>query len=292
MALLTPVFTQPAGGDTAPSYSALDHRLQLISPLWAQEGVVSPHFGLLKVSQRAAGANFSVDISSGWAVIIGDDVSLQGTYVCFSSAVENRTIAAPPGSGTRVHRVVARVNDRLHNGALAAGTYTFTIEVLTDTGSGTPAVPNSAISLATVSVSAGQGSVTDAHITDTRPWAFGPLPENGSLPMLGGWASAGAGFTPSYRKTADGWVFLSGRVLRTAASFSAISGTSYDVTTALPAQLRPAAGRNCAALNRESGICDVNYSTANQRLNFALFETKTIVQNVSWVSLDGVSWKV
>lgn len=160
MTLVRPLFMQAASGDTALEYSALDVR-DLLHVLVATEGVVSG----LRVAQRAAGANMSVDVASGVAVITGDDVTSQGKYQCTSTATENVTVPAAPGSGTRVHRVVARVKDKLHNGTWT--TYEWTLELLADTGSGTPATPASAVSLATVSVSAGQVSVLDSNITNS-----------------------------------------------------------------------------------------------------------------------------
>lgn len=167
MTLEKPLWQQAAGGDPTIEYSAVRDRA-LIRALFHNEGIVAPDvvFGALKVSQRGAGANFSVDTAVGAAVIEGDDVADQGYYLIQSTAVENRTIPSPPVSGTRVHRVVARVKDKLHNGSWS--TYEWIIEVLEDTGSGTPATPASAISLATVSVAAGQASVLNSHITDTR----------------------------------------------------------------------------------------------------------------------------
>lgn len=162
MTLKRPLEMQAASGDTPLSYSALDTR-DLLHALIAAEGVLSG----LRVSQRAAGANMSVDVASGVCFITGDDVSDQGKYQCRSTATENLTVPAAPGSGTRTHRVVARVKDKLHNGTYS--TYEWVLELLADTGSGTPATPASAISLATVSVSAGQVSVLDANITNGAP---------------------------------------------------------------------------------------------------------------------------
>lgn len=153
--------------DPAISYAAIDDRLVTTS-LWATEGVIS---GGLKVSQRGAGANFSVDVAAGMAVVSGDDVTGQGTYLIRSDAVENVTIPSPPVSGSRIHRVVAQVRDKLHNSS-SWSTYEWTIDVLEDTGSGTPALPASAISLALVTVAAGQVSVTDSNIQDFRPNAL------------------------------------------------------------------------------------------------------------------------
>lgn len=159
MTLKRPLFMQAASGDTALEYSALDAR-DVFHALVATEGVLSG----MRVSQRAAGANMSVDVASGVAFVTGDDVTDQGKYLCRSTAVENLTVPAAPGSGTRTHRVVARIKDKLHNGAWT--TYEWTLELLADTGSGTPATPASAISLATVAVSAGQANVLDSHITN------------------------------------------------------------------------------------------------------------------------------
>lgn len=168
MTLKTPLLMQAGGGDTAISYSALDLRT-LFGGLFAGEGVVRPvadGSSPLKATQRAAGANFSVDVSAGRAVVAGDDVSNQGPYMVESTAIENLVIPSPPVSGTRTHRVVAQVRDKLHNGAYT--TYDWVLQVLEDTGSGTPAVPASAIGLARVAVTAGQSSVTTANITDDR----------------------------------------------------------------------------------------------------------------------------
>lgn len=164
MALLTPLWMQAQVGDTAIQYSGLYFR-QLIGAAFT-EGVMS--VAHLKASQRASGANYSVDVSAGVAAITGDDVTDQGAYLCTSTTVENLTIPSPPGSGSRTHRVVARVRDKLHN-STDWSTYEWVLEVLQDTGSGTPATPASAISLALVTVVAGQPNVSDANIVDTRP---------------------------------------------------------------------------------------------------------------------------
>lgn len=171
MTLFTPLYLQATGGDPTFDYSAQLDR-QLISSLFRGEGVIPPGgtnalvTGGLKVTQRGAGADFSVDISFGACIITGDSVANQGNYLAWSDASVNRATPSAPGTGTRTHRVVARIRDKLHDGT--ATTYDWVLEVLQDTGSGVPAVPNSAISLATISIAAGQTSVTNANITDTR----------------------------------------------------------------------------------------------------------------------------
>lgn len=174
MTLHRPIFMQAASGDPDLEYSAQDTR-SLLDALLVAEGVVGDNFTLegsgggLAVTQRGAGASMSVDVAAGKCFITGDDVTAQGKYLCVSDATVNVTVPAAPGSGTRVHRVIARVKDKLHNGAWS--TYEWTPDLLTDTGSGTPALPASAITLATVSVTVGQVSVLNQHITMARPQA-------------------------------------------------------------------------------------------------------------------------
>lgn len=169
MTLQRPLAMQASGGDSTFSYAAIDFR-QLPAMLWQSEGVIPSDnsWTNLKVTQRGAGANFSVDVAAGPCAITGDDVANQGMYAQVSDAVTNLATPTAPVSGSRTHRVVARIGDRAHNGALSAGTYTWTLEVLQDTGSGTPAVPASAIPLARITIASGQSSVTNANITDDR----------------------------------------------------------------------------------------------------------------------------
>jgi hypothetical protein len=162
-----PVLMQAGGGDTAIEYSALDVRA-IFDALILTEGVIG--LSSLDVTQRAAGANFSVDVAAGFCAITGDDVALQGKYLCQATAVENLVIPSPPVSGSHIHRVIARIKDKLHNGSWS--TYEWTLEVLPDVGSGTPALPASAITLALVTVASGASNVVDGNISDQRPSAL------------------------------------------------------------------------------------------------------------------------
>jgi len=174
MTLQRPLEMQAAGGDTPFSYAAIATR-QGHDLMWVNEGVV--RLGL-QVTQRGAGANMSVDVAAGSCVIVGDDVAGQGKYMCVSDAVTNVTVPAAPASGSRIHRVVARIKDKLHSGSWT--TYEWTVELLADTGSGTPALPASAINLGRVTVVAGQVTVVNANITDDRVSALvaGSIPQS------------------------------------------------------------------------------------------------------------------
>lgn len=176
MAIHTPVFLQPVAGDAAINYSALEWR-QYTRGLLAGMEVVSGAQGVAntgdyKVAQRAAGANFTVDIAAGTATVVGADVTNQGTYLVWNDATVNLGTFTVPGSGTFNHRVVLQIQDKLSNGVWTG--YTAALMILADTGSGTPAEPNSAITLAIVQVAAGQASVLNANITDYRQ-QIGPV---------------------------------------------------------------------------------------------------------------------
>lgn len=173
MALHKPWMMTPASGDPALDYSQAEFR-NLLYALQASahgsfgvEGVATKNAFL--VSQRGAGANFSVDIAAGTAFVTDDDITSGGVYGLWLDAVYNLATPAAPASGTRVHRVVLQLRNKSENGTYT--TYDFLPVLLQDTGAGTPAEPASAITVALVSIAAGQASVQNANITDQRPYA-------------------------------------------------------------------------------------------------------------------------
>jgi hypothetical protein len=169
VALHNPMIMAPSGADPTIYNTQAEYRrlytsfCQVPTGVDILEGVLGNSFA---VTQRGAGANFSVDISVGRAFIQDDDTSANGIYQVWSDATFNLVTPGAPGSGTRVHRVVLQMRNKGENGAWA--TYDFTPVLLQDTGSGTPAQPASAITLAFVSIATGQASVLNANITDYR----------------------------------------------------------------------------------------------------------------------------
>jgi hypothetical protein len=167
LSLLPPLFQQNR------EYSARVAR-KLVS-LVGTEGVVT---GFV-VGERGAGASMSVDASAGQAFVEGDDQANQGRYLCVLEETLNLPIAAADLSNPRVDRVILAVRDP--NAGGPAGDDTI-VQVLTGTPGGAPvapAVPDSAISLATVAVGAGATSIFNANVTDTRTFAqstLAPLP--------------------------------------------------------------------------------------------------------------------
>ena len=123
----------------------------------------------LKVAPRALGANMSVDVGPGRAVIAGTDAPGQGNYLCRSHDIENLAIGAAPGAGlARIDTVVARVyDDALIGGAVHA----WALEVIEGVAAAAPAAPGlppSCLPLANVAVASGLAAVVAAQITDRR----------------------------------------------------------------------------------------------------------------------------
>lgn len=149
----------------------LDRRL--LAVLFS-EGVLDVRGGALKVTQRAAGANMSVDIAPGVGFVAGDDQADQGRYLIPSTAVENRTITAAPAAGARIDTVIARVRDANVTGAFNDWLLEVVVGAVSTANPPTPAAPavsNTAMPLADVRVDAGVASIVDAKITDRRAQA-------------------------------------------------------------------------------------------------------------------------
>ena len=169
MTIRRPLFLQQDGPD------AKEHR-QLLAALWASEGVITDTG--VKVTQRAAGANLSVDVSAGSAVVTGDTSPDQGRYLVDVETAENVPIGtAPNPSQGRIDLIVLRVDDAAVD---AGGNNRGVLEWVTGTaGSGSPpAVPDTAYVLAEVAVGVGVASIVSANITDRRSIAgrTGTLP--------------------------------------------------------------------------------------------------------------------
>lgn len=146
----------------------------------------------LAVSQRGSGANMSVDVSAGTAVILGTETNLALDMMPFrSDATQNVPISTANPSNPRIDVIVARWQDVEGSGA----TNSKTIAVVIGTPAASPAVPAlpaNSIPLAQVRVNAAATSIVNANITDRRfvsmmPGALvGGLTITGSSTALGG----------------------------------------------------------------------------------------------------------
>lgn len=123
------------------------------------------------VSQRGAGVNMSVDVSVGRATITGDDTANQGVYHLHTLIIENVIVTAAPGVNSRIDRLVLRANDPSAGGGVGNNGTLEVIAGVVAAAPVAPAQPNTAITLATISVAAGTISINNAQITDGRTFA-------------------------------------------------------------------------------------------------------------------------
>ncbi len=185
MALLQPLYLQALTGDTAISYTAQDFR-RAVAALNPNEGTVN-EFDLV-VSPRAAGANMSVDVAAGRALVNGTSIANQGIYAVQSTAVENVPIATANSTNPRIDLIVAQVYDKQADGGTRYGWQPIAVAGTPATSPAPPATPNSALVLAHVRVAAGATSIVASNITDRRV-----LSGTGDVPK---WDFSGTGSTP------------------------------------------------------------------------------------------------
>lgn len=155
-----PLYMEAAVADTDIVYGGLDFR-RLIGAVYNTPGPVQyEHFRIL---QRAAGANWSVDIEPGLAIVPG--LTTNEKYLVFLSSTLNipvTTLNTAPAA-TRTHKVFLAVYDKLYAGA----SYNASIFIGEDTGSGAPNPTGSAVGyhqLGTFGISPAQVSVATANI--------------------------------------------------------------------------------------------------------------------------------
>lgn len=302
MAFLKPLWMQPFSSDPAIEYLPDQDRLGLLGSVFSREGVVDYLANHLKVSQRAAGANLSVDVAVGRCVIAGDDVPDQGSYLCQSTTVANIALTKP-ASGTRTYRIVARVRDKSSSASWSG--HDWTVEGIFD-GSSSPVLPPSAISLALVAVSSSASSIVDANITDTRSRAtVGTNAVTGSWGVTGfsvNWASDDSTRPLTWGKNADGWVMLSGWVRRVNVqkSVSANAFNYFDEsvgewnTSSVPVldpEIRPAGIRDFIGISSNGDVHFIVYPGGQLSYRFLYATTLAIGANQSWISFDNCKYR-
>lgn len=160
MALLTPTWLQNG------TYTARLDRI--FSDVLLTEGVIRPGAGALLVTQRGAGANNSVDIAAGYAVITGDDTADQGNYLVRNDATVNLAATAAPVSNSRIDLVCVRINDPAAGGPPGDNATFVYVTGVAAVSPVPPATPTSAIVLARVLRTVGDTQVVNANITDQR----------------------------------------------------------------------------------------------------------------------------
>jgi hypothetical protein len=134
----------------------------------------------LKVTQRGAGANMSVDVSSGRGWVSADASGFAGLAHFTSDATANVAVTTANGTNPRIDQLLVRWNDSSVPVGSGGDTPTFQCLAGTATGgatldnrTGAAALPTNSLRLADILVPAASSSVTNANIRDRRPWARG-----------------------------------------------------------------------------------------------------------------------
>lgn len=190
-----PLYQQAAGADPEIAYDAADFRT-LIGAMWDTQGPIKrAHFA---ISERGAGANWSIDIAAGLCVI--DAANSQEKYLTRLAATVNVPITgintAP--AAPRTHKVYAVIYDKFIAGTL----YNVSIFIGEDTGSGAP-VPTSNpigyVELGTFTISPAQVSIQNVHITNHLITA-GLDPDWTTLTLFGGFTASNPSMPPAWRR--------------------------------------------------------------------------------------------
>ena len=121
----------------------------------------------LKVAQRAAGANYSVDIAIGRGIVPEMNTDNRAYLVNHTGNVYNLPMNSPPGSNSRYDLVYLEVRDQTVSGSINDARFNF-LEGTASTSPVWPTVPAQSIPLAMVLRTAGAGSITTGNIVDVR----------------------------------------------------------------------------------------------------------------------------
>lgn len=122
----------------------------------------------LKV-QAAGSPNMSVDVLMGGCYVTGDDTAAQGVYFCFNDATLNLAVTAAHATLARKDIVVARVKD--NSEGVAGDLWELAVIAGTPATAGSevePALPATALKLATIAVPAADTAIDNSQITDRR----------------------------------------------------------------------------------------------------------------------------
>lgn len=134
-------------------------------------GVVHDLGGSLAVTQTGS-PSMGVSVASGVVYIPGSQSTAQGAYAACNDAAKTVSIAASHATLNRIDLIVAKVEDSFYSGAVDS----WSLSAVTGTPASSPAVPAApanSITLSRVAVNAAVTTITNANITDVRPFAAG-----------------------------------------------------------------------------------------------------------------------
>jgi len=132
--------------------------------IWATTGIIGTASCAVTASSPAA---MSVQVASGWGVVVGNYQPNMGVYNFYNDASVTLSIAIADPLLPRIDRVVVTIQDSYYTGS--ADDVIFQVLAGTPASSpSAPAVPTNSISLATIAVGAAVTQINSGNITDTR----------------------------------------------------------------------------------------------------------------------------
>jgi hypothetical protein len=139
--------------------------------IWKTSGVVNS--GDMTISQNGT-PNMSVNISSGWAAVVGTTQTNMGVYMAYNDASTNVTITAANASNPRIDLVCVTIADSYYAGAV--NNVTFNVVAGTPAASpSVPATPANSLALGQIAVGAGVTSILTANITNYNTLVTSPF---------------------------------------------------------------------------------------------------------------------
>jgi len=174
MAILNPpAFMQNAGATHSAELTRQAMGMGQAGPRSAASMVprsgVHPHLGGMMAVTQNGSPNMSVNVANGVAFIGGSEGQQSGYVVCATSTT-NVTITAAHASLPRIDIIVANIRDSAYSGA----NNDWQLQAIAGTPAGSPTVPTApanSIVLAQVAVAAAATTITNANITDVRPYS-------------------------------------------------------------------------------------------------------------------------
>lgn len=295
-----PLFMQAASGDVPATYGLEYDGFMMrlfVGAIWPRTGIVTND--AMFVTQTAAGAGWSIDIGTGFAVCGVTDGTEPDKYLVYQGTtpftVPLTGFTTNP-AGLRTHKVWLAVFDKQKKSAGLI--YEAQIMVTEDTGSGAP-TPTSALfpglanvmQLATVTITTGQSSILNANIVNSvRHANFGGSHTSVSITANIVDASATLALAAPKAIRSGTTVKLQGAFRRsTLTDFAA--GATYNLGT-LPAALAP--------VNTRIVVAPAGASTGAVAYTYRLtISTSGALQadiptgyNPNWLGLDGVNYEI
>jgi hypothetical protein len=164
------LFLQVSPGDTEISYAARDLRYLLAALSGNTQGVIRP--GDLKVRQAQidpANRKWWINVGLGSAIVYGGNgLSYYVHHTSLDIDLGGDINTSPPAGATRTHAVYLVVYDKSEaGGGNRYGAEIFVSEDPDGSGAAAPTGVIGSLPLGTFTISNGQTSITDAHITNT-----------------------------------------------------------------------------------------------------------------------------